>query len=202
MGEILLTICYVLNRVPKLKSNISPYEILKKRQPKLSYLRTWVCLAYVRIQDTKRVKLANRAYECVFIRCEANSEAYRFYDLNAKVIIESNDVEFYEEKFPFKSRNSGGTQSSHIHVIRSTKSNDDVETELRRSKRVRVSKDYGKNYATYNVEEDPMNLQEALSSLDADIWQEAINDEIDSLESNKICHSVDLPPGCKPIGCK
>ena len=87
-------------------------------------------------------------------------------------------------------------------MIRSTKSNDDVETELRRSKRVRVSKDYGKNYATYNVEEDPMNLQEALSSLDADIWQEAINDEIDSLESNKICHSVDLPPGCKPIGCK
>ena len=180
-----MTICYVLNRVPKLKSNISPYEILKKRQPKLSYLRTWVCLAYVRIQDTKRVKLANRAYECVFIRCEANSEAYRFYDLNAKVIIESNDVEFYEDKFPFKLRNSGGTQSSHIPVIRSTESNDNVETELRRSKRVRVAKDYRPDYAAYNVEEDPMNLQEALSSLDVYLWQEAINDEIESLESNK-----------------
>ena len=37
----------------------------------------------------------------------------------------------------------------------------------------------------YTLEEDPSNLQEALSSLDADLWQEAINDEMDSLESNK-----------------
>jgi hypothetical protein len=118
------------------------------------------------------------------------------------VIIESNDVEFYEEKFPFKMRNSGGTQSSHIPVIRNTESNDDAATELRRSKRARVAKDYGSDYTAYNVEEDPMNLQEALSSLDADLWQEAINDEIESLESNKIWHLVDLPPGCKPIGCK
>lgn len=45
-----------------------------------------------------------------------------------------NDVEFYEEKFPFKSRNNWGTQSSHIPVIRSIESNENVETELRRSK--------------------------------------------------------------------
>lgn len=32
-----------------------------------------------------------------------------FYYLNAKVILESNDVGLYENKFPFKSRNSGGT---------------------------------------------------------------------------------------------
>ena len=51
----------------------------------------------------------------------------------------------------------------------------------------------------YTLEEDPSNLQEALSSLDADLWQLAINDEIDSLESNKTWHLVDLPPGCKPI---
>lgn len=30
-GEILFIICYVLNRVPKSKSEISPYKILKKR---------------------------------------------------------------------------------------------------------------------------------------------------------------------------
>ncbi|XP_050889384.1 uncharacterized protein LOC127094619 [Lathyrus oleraceus] len=98
---------------------------------------------------------------------------------------ESNDVEFYEDKFSFKSRSSGGTQSSHIPVIRSYKSNDNVETEIRRSKRVRVAKDYEPDYAAYSVEEDPINLQEVLSSLDADLWQEAINDEIESLETNK-----------------
>src|SRR3954467_2488291 len=93
-GEILLTVCCALNRVLKSKSSISPYDILKKRQPNLSYLRTWECLAYVRILDPKRVKLAIRAYECVLIGYAANSKAYRFYDLNAKVIIESNDDDF------------------------------------------------------------------------------------------------------------
>ena len=74
-GEILLTVCYVLNRVPKSKSKISPYEILKNRQPNLSYFRTWGCLAYVRIPDPKRIKLASRAYECVFIGYVINSKA-------------------------------------------------------------------------------------------------------------------------------
>ena len=54
----------------------------------------------------------------------------------------------------------------------------------------------------YTLEEDPSNLQEALSSLDADLWQEAINNEMDSLESNKTWHLVDLPPGYKPIRCE
>ncbi|KAK2442716.1 putative mitochondrial protein [Trifolium repens] len=201
-GEILLTVCYVLNRIPKVKNAVSPYEMLKKRQPNLSYLRTWGCLAYVRIPDPKRVKLASRAYECVFIGYAANSKAYRFFDLNAKVIIESVDADFFEDKFPFKSRNSGGTESIHNPVIRNSESNIEVETELRRSKRVRVAKDYGPDYSAYTLEEDPANLQEALSSLDADLWQEAINDEMDSLESNKTWHLVELPPGCKPIGCK
>jgi transposase InsO family protein len=201
-GEIILTVCYVLNRVPKSKEMVSPYEKLKKRQPNLSYLRTWGCLAYVRIPDPKRVKLASRAYECAFIGYAANSKAYRFYDLNAKVIIESNDADFYENKFPFKSRNSGGIESSHIPVIRNSESNNEVENELRRSKRVRVAKDYGPDYSAYTLEEDPTNLQEALSSMDADLWQEAINDEMDSLESNRTCPLVDLPPCCKPVGSK
>ncbi|CAJ2651772.1 unnamed protein product [Trifolium pratense] len=89
-----------------------------------------------------------------------------------------------------------------VPVIPNSDSNDEVENELRRSKRVRVARDYGPDYATFTLNEDPANLQEALSSMDADLWQEAINDEMDSLESNKTWHLVDLPPGCKPIGCK
>ncbi|KAL4026095.1 hypothetical protein IC575_014519 [Cucumis melo] len=53
----------------------------------------------------------------------------------------------------------------------------------------------------YNIE-DLKDLTEALSSVDANLWQEAINDEIDSLESNRTWHIVNLPPGCKVIGCK
>ena len=142
--------------------------------------------------------MASRAYECVFIGYAINSKAYRFYDLNAHNIIESNDADFYETKFPFKLRNSGGTSSTPI----GTELDKSSEVEPRRSKRARTIKDFGSDFCAFTIEEDPINLQEALSSLDADFWQEAINDEMDSLESNKTWHLVDLPPGCKSIGCK
>lgn len=37
------------------------------------------------------------------------------------------------------------------------------------------------NFYAYTLEDDPSILQEALFSLDANLWQEAINDEMDSL---------------------
>jgi len=37
----------------------------------------------------------------------------------------------------------------------------------------------------YTLEEDPLSLKEVISPLDAELWQEAINNEMDSLESNK-----------------
>jgi len=37
----------------------------------------------------------------------------------------------------------------------------------------------------YTLEEDSLSLKEVISSMDAKLWQEAINDEIDFLESNK-----------------
>jgi hypothetical protein len=36
----------------------------------------------------------------------------------------------------------------------------------------------------YTLEENLSSLEEMLSSLDNDLWQEVIKDEIDSLESN------------------
>jgi hypothetical protein len=73
------------------------------------------------------------AYKQVFI-----GYAVKFYNLNNKVIIESNDANFNENKFPFKLTNSGGIQSS-ILVIWNSESNHKRETKLRRSKIVRVA---------------------------------------------------------------
>jgi len=37
----------------------------------------------------------------------------------------------------------------------------------------------------YTLEEDSLSLKKAISPLDAELWQEAINDDMDFLESNK-----------------
>ncbi len=37
----------------------------------------------------------------------------------------------------------------------------------------------------YTLEEDPLSLKEAISSLDAELWQEEIYDEMNFLYSNE-----------------
>ncbi|KAA0065666.1 retrotransposon protein, putative, Ty1-copia subclass [Cucumis melo var. makuwa] len=60
----------------------------------------------------------------------------------------------------------------------------EVDLEPRRSKRTGTIKDFGEVIEMHNVE-DPKDLTEALSSVDVNLWQEAIINEMDSLESNR-----------------
>ena len=53
-----------------------------------------------------------------------------------------------------------------------------------------------------NIEENSQNLKKALTSPDAIFWKEVVNDEMNSLISNRTWKLVDLPPGCKTIGYK
>ncbi|GJW87963.1 zinc finger, CCHC-type containing protein [Tanacetum coccineum] len=54
----------------------------------------------------------------------------------------------------------------------------------------------------YNIEEDPRTYNEAMQSQDAAFWKEAIDDDIGSIMKNNTWVLSDLPPGCKPLGCK
>ena len=97
-GEALLTACHLHNRIPSMKTHVSPYEVWKNRKPNLDYLRVWGCLAFYRIHDPKSSKLGARGIKSVFIGYAENSKAYRLLDLNSNVVIESRDVEFIENK--------------------------------------------------------------------------------------------------------
>ena len=99
-----------------------------------------------------------------------------------------------------------------------------METEPRRSERQRIETSFGPDFITsflvevlenfdidaltdelvslYLLEEDPKTYQEAMRSIDANFWKEAIKSEIDSLESNKTWELTDLPKGCRPISSK
>ncbi|KAL0399610.1 UNVERIFIED_CONTAM: hypothetical protein Sradi_2304300 [Sesamum radiatum] len=74
--------------------------------------------------------------------------------------------------------------------------------EPRRSKRARVVKDFGSDFVTYNIEDDPVTFKDAMASSEAKQWKEAVKSEMDSIVSNGTWKLVDLPPGCTTIGCK
>ncbi|KAD2393511.1 hypothetical protein E3N88_40488 [Mikania micrantha] len=44
-GEVMLTACYLLNRVPNKRNKITPYELWYGKPPNLNYLRIWDCRA-------------------------------------------------------------------------------------------------------------------------------------------------------------
>ncbi|GJX07823.1 zinc finger, CCHC-type containing protein [Tanacetum coccineum] len=50
--------------------------------------------------------------------------------------------------------------------------------------------------------DDPKTFDEAIKSQDVAFWKEAINDEMDSIMGNNTWVLANLPPGCKPLGCK
>ena len=52
-GDAMLSVCYILNRVPLKKNNISLYGLWFNRKPNLTRLKIWGFLAYVRKPDPK-----------------------------------------------------------------------------------------------------------------------------------------------------
>ncbi|GJV17396.1 retrovirus-related pol polyprotein from transposon TNT 1-94 [Tanacetum coccineum] len=55
---------------------------------------------------------------------------------------------------------------------------------------------------TINIDDDPKTFSEAMSSCDAPMWKEAINDEIDSILGNQTWELAELPKGVRPKGSK
>ena len=220
-----LSACYVLNRVPHKKLDKTPYELWKGHSPNLSVMKVWGCLAKVGIPTHKRPKIGPKTVDSIFVGYAHNSAAYRFLVKNDDgtytngSIAESRDAEFFEHIYPMKH-----VVPSSDEVIDScvdTSSNETMEhvsedNEVRRSKRARVEKDFGPDFVTsYLVdnevmdfvnalvmEDDPQTYDQAMKSVDAVFWKEAIQSELDSIMGNNTWVLVDLPRGCKPLRSK
>jgi hypothetical protein len=76
----------------------------------------------------------------------------------------------------------------------------------RRSQRVRRSA-IPDDYEVYNTKEfqmkgDPTSFEEAMRSDNSSKWLEAMEDEIKSMSTNKVCDLEPIPKGAKIVGCK
>ncbi|GJV60358.1 hypothetical protein Tco_1466458 [Tanacetum coccineum] len=166
----------------------------------------------VALLDFRKTNIHPKTFDCVFIGYVIDSVAYRFMCLDDNSICESRDAEFFETKFPLKKNDifdfgslsnstTGTSSSSCVHSCSSNLNNQ--ENELRKSKRKRVESSFGSDFITtflvendnldkvndnivlvFLLEEDPNTYKEALTSLDASFWKEAIKSELDSIMVN------------------
>lgn len=84
-----------------------------------------------------------------------------------------------------------------------------AEIPLRRSTKERrsaISSDYvvylGENDYDIGHVVDPVTFQEAVSNPQKDLWMDAMREEMQSMQHNKVWELVELPEGCKPVGFK
>ncbi|GJZ13175.1 zinc finger, CCHC-type containing protein [Tanacetum coccineum] len=160
----------------------------------------------VRLLDPKLKTLGEKGIECIFVGYAIHSKAFRFSSV------------------PRPSQRSlvKGTEDYGGLVVPENITEEVVqqpEPELSKSKRHQTPKDFRPEFQLYliertmdevfdqhsyciNVEDDPKTFDEAIKSQDVAFWKEVINDEMDSIMGNNTWVFADIPPGCKPLGCK
>ena len=117
--------------------------------------------------------------------------------LESYTIIEYENVIFFEHLFHLKNKE----KLLHESIDTSNDLVDDMQ-ELRRSKQARKEKSYGNDFLAHIVEDEPVSYYDAIKSVDAPFWLEAINNELESIMFNHIWELVELLPKVKPISCK
>ncbi|KAL0326149.1 UNVERIFIED_CONTAM: Retrovirus-related Pol polyprotein from transposon TNT 1-94 [Sesamum radiatum] len=160
-------------------------------------------------QNTNERNWAPKTVDAVFLGYVETSYALRFLVIKSKIpgievntIVEFRDAVFLEDVFPMKTGipssvsldDSLASTSIPEHVEKMTNvgvnpnsaSLTHEESDIpRRSKRARVVKDFGSDFVTYNIEDDPVTFKDAMASLEAKQWKEAVKSEMDSIVSNE-----------------
>jgi hypothetical protein len=96
-GEAVTTAVYLLNRSSsKAIGGKTPYQLWNGSTPSVQHLRTFGCIAHVKVNTPHLKKLEDRSRRMVFVGYEPGSKAYRAYDPSTRRVHISRDVVFDE----------------------------------------------------------------------------------------------------------
>jgi hypothetical protein len=75
----------------------TPYELWTWTIHAVSHLRTFGCIAHVKVSTPNLKKLLDRSKRMIFVGYEPGSSAYKCYDLVSRRVCVSRDVIFDED---------------------------------------------------------------------------------------------------------
>nr|GEW44254.1 hypothetical protein [Tanacetum cinerariifolium] len=97
IAEAIGTACYTQNHsIIHRRFNKTPYELIRGKKPKISYLRVFGALCYPKNDHEDIGKLGTKGDIVFFIGYSANSVAYRVYNQRTRKIMETMNVTFDE----------------------------------------------------------------------------------------------------------
>ena len=221
-AEALSTAVYLRNRCPTRPiEHMTPYEALFGERPKVDHLRIFGCTAFSFIPKDERRKLDDKSRKCIFLGYSSNQKGYRLYDLERKRIFHSRDVKFNELECGIEntivSESSTNGDQKIITDIRSDadpvsdesdNESEDHEEEIqepivrRSTRRTRPPDYYGVWVNSVESSDEPQSVKDAISSYEKEMWEEAMQAEIESLHRNKVWNLIAPPKDRKIINCK
>ena len=104
--EAVTLAAYIHNRTPiKSLNKKTPFEMWFGYKPDLSNMRIFGCTAYAMIPKHQTHKLSHKVIKYVFLGYCENSSGVILYDPAENRFLESRDVRFNEDDFPFRELN-------------------------------------------------------------------------------------------------
>nr|CAN83337.1 hypothetical protein VITISV_004574 [Vitis vinifera] len=208
-GKALRIATYILNQAPSKSVPKTPYELWLGKKPNLHHFHVWGCKAEVRPYNPQLKKLDLKTISGFFVSYCIGSRGSKFYcpfhttriiELDRAVYFEDEvnaDPNFVPREIPFGEEHPATNQGEHGDQMEFGLPVDDIvvdEVPLRRSQRVcrpAISDDY------------MVYLQEhEYDGYDAFDPKQAMDDEMNSMYMNGVWDLVELPHGCKLVGCK
>jgi hypothetical protein len=100
--EAFLTAVFLINRLPtRVLGNDTPFDLLYKKSPDYSFLRTFGCTMWPNLRPYNSRKLDFRSKRCVFLGYNNLHKGFKCLDPSSGRVYISRDVVFDETIFPF-----------------------------------------------------------------------------------------------------
>uniref|UniRef100_A0A2N9EI16 Integrase catalytic domain-containing protein n=1 Tax=Fagus sylvatica TaxID=28930 RepID=A0A2N9EI16_FAGSY len=227
-AEAVHTAVYILNRSPtKAVRNKTPFEAWHKQKPMVNQLKVFGCIAYAHIPSQEREKFDEKGEKYIFIGYSDESKGFRLLNPKSNKLVVSRDVIFDEMEswqwednlqesrnfevptLDFQDKSNSLPNPNSVEVPRTASSpnrspntalpsSDSIDAESPPRKMHSLSDIYQScEFALFSSE--PQTFEDAIKE---NVWANAMNEEIASIERNQTWELVDLPNGREVIGLK
>ncbi|KAH9111146.1 hypothetical protein LEN26_013118 [Aphanomyces euteiches] len=221
-------VVYVYNHTPQeLLNQLTPYEVLFGKTSRLHMLKTFGCLAFKFVPKSQRDgKLTNPATPCVFLGYATEQLGSATFDeskiRNANMFTNSHfnharlSIPNYKliegvtsledlttERFRTETTaEQRGNQSTKPHHEAQTRRSDRKAKRPRRFEVKQVEFQAPQSPLAPQRINAPTTMAEFRSSPEREQWQQAMDDEYNSLTQNRVWELTELPKGRKALKCK
>nr|AAP53706.1 retrotransposon protein, putative, unclassified [Oryza sativa Japonica Group] len=204
-AEAINTACYISNRVfLRSKLGKTSYELRFGHQPKVSHLRVFGCKCFV-LKSGNLDKFEARSTDGLFLGYPAHTRGYRVLILGTNKIVETCEVSF-DEASPGTRPDIAGTLSQvqgedgRIFEDESDYDDDDeVGSAGERTTRSKVTTHDVCANSAFVASFEPKDVSHALTD---ESWINAMHEELENFERNKVWTLVEPPSGHNVIGTK